>query len=297
MKSKKLFYIGLSAILTTLILVFGIEFLKGINIFHGSNYYFASLESVEGLNVSAPVTTSGFKVGQVRQMEYEFDNPGHIRIELALDSKLVVPEGTEAEIVTDLLGTASINLVMPKSGTPLPKGTVLPSRKNPGLVDGLKEELMPSISSVMPKIDSLLLALTTVVTDPAITATLQRIDEMSRQLQKASADLATSCAALPPMFRQASDVMTNVDHIAANLDTLSVTLAALPLEQTMANIETLSADLKNVGSQLRDPSSSLGMLIYDPALYNNLTNTAASLDSLVVDLKAHPKRYLKFSVF
>ena len=94
MKSKKLVYIGISAIVALIILIVGVNFLKGINLFHTSNYYFVSYESVTGLNISAPVTANGFKVGQVREMKYEYDNPGHIKVELALDPALKIPEGS-----------------------------------------------------------------------------------------------------------------------------------------------------------------------------------------------------------
>lgn len=297
MKKNKLFYIGLTAVISALILVFGIEFLKGINLFHPSNYYFVTLEKVEGLSISAPVTTNGFKVGQVREMNYQFDNPGHISVELALDPKLIIPEGTEAELATDLLGTASINLIIPTSGTPLPKGTTIPSRSSAGLIDGLKDDVMPALGDIMPKIDSLLCALTAVVADPSIALTLQRLDKISADLNVLSSNLAVASATFPQLTNQATSAMTNIDRISVNLDSLSTSLNNLPLETTMANIESLSADLKEVGNQLHDPSSSLGMLIYDPSLYRNINNTVASLDSLVIDVKAHPKRYLKFSVF
>ncbi|MDE6174658.1 MAG: MlaD family protein, partial [Duncaniella sp.] len=108
----KEFIIGGSVLLSLLILFFGIDYLKGINIFKSANYYYASYTNVTGLAQSAPVTLNGFKVGLVREISYEYDNPGHVLVELSLDKQLKLPVGTKAAIVTDMLGTSSVELRM-----------------------------------------------------------------------------------------------------------------------------------------------------------------------------------------
>ena len=116
---KKIFrkevIIGICVLVALAILILGIDFLKGVNVFKPTNYYYASFENVEGLAVSSPVMLNGFKVGQVREMEYEFDNPGHVLVEMSLDSRLKVPQGSKAVLGTDILGTASIVLHLSKS--------------------------------------------------------------------------------------------------------------------------------------------------------------------------------------
>lgn len=298
MKSKKLLYIGLSAVLALLILVFGIDYLKGINLFHTANYYFATYDSVTGLTVSAPVTANGFKVGQVREMKYQFDNPGHIRVELALDPALKVPEGTVAVLGSDLLGTASISLEMPEASSGYAKvGSDLIARRSGGLMDNLQADLLPSIAGIMPKIDSLLTALTAVATDPALKATITRLDAISADLTVLSANVAAASKPLPAVVNNASAVTENLNVMSARLDSLAESLNALPLNETMANVETITSNLREVSAQLRSTDSSLGMLINDPGLYDNLNSAVNSLDSLIVDVKRQPKRYLKFSVF
>lgn len=90
--------IGLCVVLALLILFFGIDYLKGINVFKASNYYYVSYTNVNGLAVSSPVTASGFKVGLVREIRYEYDNPGHVLVEISLDKALKIPSGTKAEL-------------------------------------------------------------------------------------------------------------------------------------------------------------------------------------------------------
>ncbi|MDE6534650.1 MAG: MlaD family protein [Muribaculaceae bacterium] len=293
MKSKKLLYIGISAVVALLILFVGINYLKGINLFHTSNYYFVSYESVTGLNVSAPVTANGFKVGQVREMNYEYDNPGHVRVELALDTELKVPEGTVAVLGTDLLGTATIMLEMPKSTTYAAVGSQLPGRLAGGLMDNVQSDLMP----ILPKVDSLITALTTVVTDPSLAAALGRLDAISADLNLLSANLASATKPLPGVVNKASGTMDNLAQMSTRLDSLSATLNQLPLNQTMDNVEAISQNLKQLTVQLQEPNSTLGLMLNDRGLYDNLNATVNSLDSLLVDIKANPKRYISIKVF
>lgn len=296
-KNRKLIAIGVSAVVALAILVFGINYLKGINLFHSANYYFAVYDNVTGLAVSAPVTANGFKVGQVREMKYMYDDPGHVRVELALDSDLKITEGTVAVLGTDLLGTASITLEIPLTENYLPKGSTLTSRQNSGLMDNVSGELMPGIVGMMPKIDSLLVAVTNVVSDPALAAAVKRLDAITADLNVMSANIAKATRPLPGVMDNAAVVASNLNHMSQSLDSLSTELKGLPLDSTMANVVALTDNLKQITEKLQTTDSSLGMLVNDPGLYNSLNNTVASLDSLITDVKARPKRYLKFSVF
>lgn len=296
-KSRKLLTIGISAVAALLILFFGINYLKGINLFHSSNYYFAVYENVTGLANSAPVNANGFKVGQVREMKYLYDNPGHVQVELALDGDLKITEGTVAVLTTDMLGTASIKLEIPHTGNYLPKGATLESNVESGLVENLSGSLMPGITSMIPKIDSLLVAVTNVVSDPALSASVKRLDAITADLSVMTANVAKTTGQLPGVVNNAAVVAANLNSMSCRLDSLSAELQELPLSETMANVQALTSNLKQITAELQSTDSSLGLLINDPALYNSLNNTVASLDSLITDVKEHPKRYLKFSVF
>lgn len=134
---KKELMIGLTVLITLLILFFGIDYLKGVNVFKAANYYYASYTNVAGLAQSAPVTVNGYKVGLVREINYEYDNPGHIKVELSLDRKLKVPVGTEAVLVTDMLGTSSIELRMGKDTRMHQVGDKLTCVNSSGLMDNV----------------------------------------------------------------------------------------------------------------------------------------------------------------
>lgn len=296
--SRKLVQIGISAIAALLLLVFGINYLKGVNLFDSSNDYFAVYEDVTGLAVSAPVTANGFKVGQVSDIKYLYDDPGHVKVEMALDGELRIPEGTVAELGSDLLGTATITLKMPKEvKSYLPEGATLQSTKAGGLMDNVSTELLPGIVNMIPKIDSMLVVVTDLVGDPALAASLKRLDEITTNLNTMSANIAQATKPLPGVVNSASQIASNLNSMSANLDSISRELQTLPLNETMANVKAVTDNLLEVTNQLKRNDSSLGMLLNDPELYNSLNRAVASLDSLISDVKAQPKRYLKFSVF
>ncbi len=201
---KKELMIGLTVLITLLILFFGIDYLKGVNVFKAANYYYASYTNVAYLAQSAPVTVNGYKVGLVREINYEYDNPGHIKVELSLDRKLKVPVGTEAVLVTDMLGTSSIELRMGKDTRMHQVGDKLTGVNSSGLMDNVTNDILPSVASALPKIDSLLTAVTAIVSDPALLGAVKRLDAVMANLERSTTALsATMARTIGHSFRRA----------------------------------------------------------------------------------------------
>ena len=291
--------IGLSVLLSLLILFFGIDYLKGINVFKAANYYYASFTNVAGLAQSAPVTVNGFKVGLVREINYEYDNPGHVRVELSLDRKLRIPKGTKAVIATDMLGTSSIELKMSAHPDYHDVGDHLEGVEGFGLMDKVSTELMPTIMSIAPHIDSLVVSLNTIAGDPALLNAVRRLDVIMANLETSTTQLNRSMAAVPALVTHANGTMANVEQLSANLNQVSAALAVIsedlkkmPLDSTMRNINNITANLDLATKQLNSTNSSLGLLLNDPSLYHNINNSAAHIDSILIDLKRQPKRYI-----
>lgn len=298
---KKLFNkeltIGLCVVLALLILFFGIDYLKGINVFKAANYYYVSYTNVNGLAISAPVTANGYKVGQVREMAYEYDNPGHVRVEVSLDKELRIPRGTKARLVTDLLGTSSISLEMPAGATDNHNvGDKLIGEVATGMMDNVANDVLPGVASLMPKIDSLLTSITKLVADPALTNSIRRLDNITANLESTTSQLSRSMASMPAVMTNAKSVTGNLDSISADLKVLSAELRDMPLDSTMQNVYATTASLRDMLDNLRSKDSSLGLLMNDPALYNNLNNAVGSLDSLLIDVKKNPKRYISIKL-
>lgn len=300
----KTFVIGLCVIIALLVVIFGINYLKGINMFKAANYYYASYTNVAGLTQSAPVTINGYKVGLVRDIQYEYDNPGHIKVELSLDKELKLTKGTSAILVTDMLGTSSIELVMGPGKEFIEIGSELQGKGAPGLMENVTADLLPGITAMLPKIDSLLTALTAVAANPAIGTSIEHLNGTMTNLETASAQLNTLMRSMPSIVNDAGVTMTNVRSMSGNLSTISNDLTSvsaqlrnMPLDATMQNVMQASKSLNEILANLNNPNSSMGQLLNDKKLYDNLSNASASLDSLLIDVRKNPKRYISIKLF
>lgn len=293
---RKELLIGIIVIAALLLLFVGIDFLKGINVFKAANYYTASYTNVEGLAISAPVTVNGFKVGLVREINYEYDNPGHVKVEISLDKSLKVPHGTQAVIKSDMLGTATIELKMGADPSFHAVGDELEGVVASGLMDNVSGQLLPSINNIMPKIDSLLTNINKVVGDPALLNSMKRLDQISTNLEVASKQLASVMRTLPPITTDVKNITGNLSNSTDDLTAVTAQLRNVPIDSLADNISNITTNLKELTEQLNNPESTIGMLTHDPQLYNNLNATVTSLDSLFIDIKKNPKRYISIKL-
>lgn len=298
---KKIFrkevILGLIVIFAIAVLVIGIDFLKGVNVFKASNYYVAKYDNVAGLAVSAPVTINGYKVGQVRDITFNYNEPGKVCVEISLDKDLKLPVGTKAILATDLLGTASIQISLSKgSGKFYEVGDSIPAVVDPGLMGSVSTNIMPAVESIFPKIDTLLTNLNAIAGDPALVTSIKRLDEISGNLAMATADLAALTRQLKPVTNDVKAITSNINTITTDLTAFSGKVSELPIDSIAGRLNATVDNLRLLTEQLNNPESSLGKLTRDPQLYNNLNSTVANLDSLLIDLKRNPKRYISIKL-
>lgn len=293
---KRNFIIGLCVLVALAILFFGIEFLKGVNVFKPANYYSASYTNVAGLQVSAPVSVNGFKVGQVSNISYEYDNPGHVLVEMSLDKALKVPQGSKAIIEADLLGTATVHLELAANDSYHNVGDKLIGITASGMMESVSQDLMPGVNRIIPTVDTLLTNVNTLVADPALAASLTRLDHITATLASTLDRLDRSVAHLPAVMSDVNDITVNLDSMSRNLNRLSARLDADDIAVTLENVREISTQIKTLSTALNSDDSSLGQLIHDPKLYENLNGAVSSLDSLLIDVKKNPKRYISIKL-
>ena len=297
---KKLFrkeaLIGLIVIVAMAVLIIGIDFLKGINVFKATNYYLVSFTDVAGLAQSAPVTVNGYKVGQVRDINYEYDNPGHVLVELALDHELRLPKGTKAVLASDLLGTASIAIDMAPGKDYYEVGSKLEGVVPKGMMDNVSQNMLPSIGSILPKVDSLLSKVNTLVAAPEIAASVKRLDAITANLETTTRQLNSLMATLPAITSDVKAITGNFNTITGDMTEVSGMLKNVPLDSLSVDLQQITGNLAQLTEQLNSPNSTLGLLMNDPKLYDNLNTTVSSLDSLFVDIKKNPKRYISIKL-
>lgn len=293
----KEFNIGLSVIVALLILFFGIDYLKGINLFKPANFYYATYEDVAGLETAAPITLNGYKVGQVREINYDYEHPGRIKVLLALNKQLQLPADTKAEIASNFLSGAYIQLRLGSSREKLVVGSNIETGKTPDAISAITDEVMPKVNSILPKVDTLLYNLNVLVADPSIKNSLARLDGITGNVLLASGGLNTMMNRQVPMvLHNAGRITCNIDTITSNLTNLSAQLKSLPLQATMTNVDETARNLARFSNQLNDTKSTLGLLMNDPELYNKLNRVTADIDSLIIDIKKNPKRYISIKL-
>lgn len=298
--ASKEFIIGICVIVALVVLFFGIDFLKGINLFKPANFYIAEYSNVAGLEVAAPVNIDGYKVGQVREINFDYENPGKIEVVLALDRKLRIPEDTKAIIGSSLLGGSFIDLQVGHSKNFIDVGGHIATDAKPDLMASVSNELLPSVAAVIPKVDTLLYNLNILTGNPALSTSISRLDGISSNLLATTSSLNGTMTSVqsnvPAIMGSARRITYNIDTITAGLGALSYQLKTLPLQTTMGNVEQVTANLQKFSEQLNNPNSTLGMLMNDPELYNRLNQISADVDSLIVDLQRNPKRYISIKL-
>lgn len=294
---NKEFMIGLSVIAAIIILIFGIDYLKGINLFSPANFYYASYDNVAGLEISSPVTVDGYKVGQVRDIEFDYEHPGKIKVLLALNKNLHIPVDSKASMGSTLMSGNFISITLGKSSEMLQIGSEISSYEQADLMTSLNENVMPTVNQILPRIDSLLMNLNKLVGDPALLASIQRLDGITGNVMDATVGLnGVLNKDVPVVMRNVKSISHGLDTVTANLGILSAQLKALPLHTTVDNVNSLTNNLNKFSAQLNDPNSTLGQLMQDPELYNKLNRVAADVDSLIVDIKKNPKRYISIKL-
>ena len=293
----KEFIIGLSVIAAIAILIFGIEYLKGINMFSPANFYYVNYENVSGLEVAAPVSIDGFKVGQVREISYDYDNPGKIRVLLAVNKKLRVPEDSYAMLSSTLMGGGYVDIKMGESKKMLEVGSDIRTKEVPGLMDALAKDVMPAVSTILPRIDSLLYNLNSLAGDPALAQSVRRLDGITGNILTATQGLNSVMGRdVPAVMYNARSITTKVDSVSANLIALSNQLKQLPIASTMYNVNAVTDNLVKFSNRLNSESSTLGKLTNDPELYDRLNRVSADIDSLILDIKKNPKQYISIKL-
>ena len=286
--------IALVAIVGVVVLFFGMNFLKGLNIFSSEDNYYVQFSDITGLSSSSPVYADGFKVGVVKDIIYDYSHTEGSKVLIGVDKQLRIPQGSSAEIVRDMLGNVKVNLLLANN----PREKVAPGGLIKGMINdgamGKLQDMVPAVEKMLPKLDSIMTSLNAILADPAIRQSLHNVQTITDNLTTSTAQLNTLMTGLnknvPGMIAKANNVLDNTETLTANLAAVDVASTMRQVDQTIANVQQLTA-------KLNSKEGSLGLLMNDTQLYDNLNSTMRNADSLVIDLRQHPKRYVHFSVF
>lgn len=308
---KKNIIIGVIVALALALLYWGIEFLKGVNLFEPKNYYLARFEKVDGLTVSSPVTVNGYQVGLVKELNFDYST-NQIEVKMSLDDDLKIPLGSSVSLSKELLGSPSLVLNLSKNEACYKVGSTIPCSVKSGLMDKVGTDLVPQVNDVLSNVNSLL-------ADPALQSSVSQLDDLAAKLNTSAQDLTILMrnlsslsqnlnGSVPGVIEGVRGIETKVDGTMGNIQMLSSNLNSkvneLPTQHLQTTINDLNATLANLkqvtgelNAKMNDRNSTLGLLLNDRQLYDNANGAVMSLDSLLNDIKANPKRYITIKVF
>lgn len=287
--------IALAAIVALVLLFFGLNFLKGLTMFSNTTQYKMVFSDLKGLSKSTGIFANGYKVGTVTDILYDYDNVGEdITVLCDLDPKLRLPMGTKATIDSDLMGNIKVILIPGEKGAQkMEPGSVIQGINDEGMMAKLGE-MMPTVEAMLPKLDSIVTSLNNILADPAIPGLLHNMNGMSANLKNTTAELNTMMSGLN---KSVPGILQHTNNTLANTETLTGRLNEIDINATMAKIDNTLSNVESMTRALNNREGTLGMFMYDKGVYNNLNSTMMHADSLMIDLKEHPKRYVHFSIF
>lgn len=292
MKIPREVKIGVTGIVALVLLFFTIKFLQGITLFQAQDTYFINFRNAKTLAKSSPVYADGYNVGIVSNLFYDYEHPGRgVVVEISVEHGMRIPVGTTAVLDEAMLGGCTLNLLM--GNHPTERYNVrdtIPSSDNNGLLSKAGE-IIPKLEQTLTKVDSLLTSLNTLASDPNLKKILANAETVTANLDRSSRDLnkllENDVPQLAQTFSKAGEGVTGLTNKLNELD----------LQGTMARVDGALADVNEMTNRLNRTDNTIGLLLNDTALYSNLNQTVSGASALVEDLKAHPKRYVHFSVF
>lgn len=290
MKYSREFKVGVLAIVCLGILYFGFNFLKGVNIFSPTKVYVGTFERINGLTAQAPVYIKGYQVGLVESIQYDFKQNPAFTVNVSIDKTIELPRGTQMALVADgLLGGGAIELqlpTMPNRAMPYQKGDTLPTHIVPGLVDNLQTGLLANLDSLLNQANILLASLNSEVEEGSLRNTLRNVERITNDLTVSSRDIRSLT------HKQLPALMTKVDSTMVGLQEIVSDVNAANIQQTIGNVDNT---INTLNAALQSQDGTLGLLLNDKELYDNLNgalqnldNAVQNVDTIMMSIKARP---------
>ncbi|MBQ8100009.1 MAG: MCE family protein [Paludibacteraceae bacterium] len=286
--------VGVLAVIALFLLYFGFNYLKGVNIFSSTTSYYGIYDRINGLTEQAPVYIRGFKVGQVDRISYDFAREDAFTVSFSVNRDILLPQDTKLALVADgLLGGTALELQIPAetAGSLLQEGDTLATLIVPGLVENLQEGLLQDLGQTVKKLDSLVATVNGQLEGDHIKSALAKVDNITSDLNVSSAELKKV------MKNDVPAVVGDAKAAVADIKVLADNIRDVDIQATVARVDKAVDQVGEVVAAVNSTDGTLGLLINDKTLYKSVNATVNSADSLLVDLKANPKRYVHFSLF
>lgn len=302
--------IGLMVAITITLFILGINFLRGKGIFSSDKRYITVYSDIQGLQESAEVRMNGLKIGKVDKIELQPDRK--IKVEFLLNKEIKVSKGSVVQLASaDLIsGTKILTLEMSNDPTILPEKSFIEGKEAEGLLGNLGSEVSPMLETVkhtVVSLDTLLNTINDIINDDTrkhLNASFASLEVGLNQLSGLATELNKQSGELAGVIKNANSITGNlaannaqINNTLNNLQDFSASLKNAPVQATMDDLRKAAGDLQSLVAKANNSNGSLGLLLNDKRLYNNLSTTLGTLDTLLGDVKAHPAKYINVSVF
>jgi len=314
-KISKTSKIGIVLVISFMILVWGINFLKGRDIFRTEKVYIARYKNVGGLETSTIVQLNGLKIGYVREIYFAEDLSGDLIVKVAIFNKFPLPVGTTAEIANnDLLGSKIVKLSLGKSSQFYQNNDTIKTKIESDLMSQVTEQIAP----IKAKAERLIVSLDSIVSGVAvmlnsesrrnINKSIEQISLTMENIEQISSDLSTvineqknnlsaTIINLKDLTEHLNSDSKSLGHILDNFSILSDSINPVELKSTLHLLNKTVAGFETILSNINNTNGTLGLLVKDSTLYSHLAESSDNLNQLLIDLKRNPHRYLKVSAF
>jgi len=287
--------IGIMTVIAIFVLYFGLNFLKGIDIFSPVSYYYGRYENIGGLVPSSPVFVKGFKVGQVEQIKYDFSKKESFVIKISVSKDIKLPADTRIELYDEgLMGGKAIQLIYAPviaSQSMHEPGDTIETKLGIGLMAQISGDLVPKIESISTQADSLIRSIRVLVENKNLNKSMASIEHTTSNLAESSSQLKKL------MNNDVPHILNNVNSLTSDFKQISGNLKKIDYQSTFASIDHTIANLNLISEKMNSQEGTIGMLLNNKDLYINLSNSASNADKLLIDLQKNPKRYVHFSLF
>jgi phospholipid/cholesterol/gamma-HCH transport system substrate-binding protein len=294
--------IGITALITILVFIWLYNFLKGKDLFSSTSHYYVIYDKVGGLAESSPVEVNGYKVGVVQSIRFIDPESGRLLVTLSVDKGFKLPEHTVAEITTaTLIAGMKIQFVYGEGPGTYSGGDTIPGRLAESIVTKLENELVPlknKVTDLISVVDSVIGSINDVM-DPQFRANLRSgvasLSNSARNIEESELkETLENINKFTQMLAENSDKLTST---FSSLETIADTLAAADLFNSVNDLKSGLEKAAVLIDNLNEGHGTAGQLMTNDSLYKNLSSSLGSLNLLLLDLKANPKRYVHFSLF
>lgn len=290
MKRGKEILLGAIFLLALALLFGGISFLKGRDLFSSNLTYYVRYNDVTGLSNSSPIYVNGVRIGIVSGINYNYSHPDGIVVRIGVNKKLRIPQGSQALLMTELLGTVNVKLELaPDNGRYYAPGDTLNGEMYSGIRSQIAQ-LMPQLMQLLPKTDSILTNIHQLTSDPSLNQTLHNTEALTADAKSTLTEFSTTIRHISSLIDTYQGVGNKLDTFTDKLNTLS---DEERLNALLTNLDATLKNLRTLSEELTEGNGTAHQIIADPTLYNHLNSVCTEASELIEDIKKNPSRYIR----